>query len=98
MAIFLWLWNLVSPIVVAMGMLYVFTGTPDTLVFVLGGIASALGLIIGIVGWGDMVPPRWFWIKSRTDLAGSRIGTAISYAIQFFFIPAFVIGLIEYFG
>jgi len=44
------------------------------------------------------VPPRWFWIKSSTDLAGSRIMTAIGYAIQFFFIPAFVIGMIEYFG
>lgn len=63
------------------------------------GIASAiLGLVVGIIGWADTVPPRWFWIKSSVDLAGSRFLTAIGYAIQFFFIPPCIIGLIEYFG
>ena len=57
-----------------------------------------IGLIVGIVGWGDTVPPRWFWIKSSMDLAGSRFMTALGYAIQFFFIPAFIMGMIEYFG
>ena len=71
---------------------------PSPLTLGLGGAAAVIGLIVGIVGWGDTVPPRWFWIKSSTELAGSRITTAISYAIQFFFIPAFVIGMIEYFG
>lgn len=71
---------------------------PEPLALILGGIAAVLGLVVGIVGWGDTVPPRWFWIKSSMDLAGSRFMTAIGYAIQFFFIPPCVIGLIAYFG
>lgn len=71
---------------------------PEPLALVLGGIAAVLGLIVGIVGWADTVPPRWFWIKSSMELAGSRVMTAIDYAIQFFFIPPCVIGLIAYFG
>lgn len=71
---------------------------PDPVALILGAIAAVLGLVVGIVGWGDTVPPRWFWIKSSMELAGSRFMTAIGYAIQFFFIPPCVIGLIAYFG
>lgn len=45
-----------------------------------------------------IVSPFWFQMKSSMELAGSRIMTAIGYAIQFFFLPPFIIGLIEYFG
>lgn len=97
MAIFLWLWQYIGPIVMILGGLY-FLEEPEGLPLVLGIISAIIGLIIGIVGWGDTVPPRWFWIKSSSDLAGSRIMTAIGYAVQFFFLPSFIIGLIEYFG
>lgn len=97
MAVFLWLFQFISPITFILGGLYLLEN-PSPLTLGLGGAAAVIGLIIGIVGWGDTVPPRWFWIKSSTELAGSRILTAIGYAIQFFFIPAFVIGMIEYFG
>ena len=97
MAVFLWIFQFISPITFILGGLYLLEN-PSPLTLGLGGAAAVIGLIIGIVGWGDTVPPRWFWIKSSTELAGSRIMTAIDYAIQFFFIPAFVIGMIEYFG
>ncbi len=97
MAVFLWLFQFISPITFILGGLYLLEN-PSPLTLGLGGTAAVIGLIVGIVGWGDTVPPRWFWIKSSTELAGSRILTAIGYAIQFFFIPAFVIGMIEYFG
>lgn len=97
MAVFLWIFQFISPITFILGGLYLLEN-PSPLTLGLGGVAAVIGLIIGIVGWGDTVPPRWFWIKSSTELAGSRIMTAIGYAIQFFFIPAFVIGMIEYFG
>lgn len=97
MAIFLWIFQFISPIAFFIGGLYLLED-PDPLALILGGVSAVLGLIVGIVGWADTVPPRWFWIKSSMDLAGSRIMTAIGYAIQFFFIPACIIGLIEYFG
>ena len=97
MAVFLWLFQFISPITFILGGLYLLEN-PSPMTLGLGGASAVIGLIIGIVGWGDTVPPRWFWIKSSTELAGSRIMTAIGYAIQFFFIPAFVIGMIEYFG
>jgi hypothetical protein len=42
------------------------------------------------------VPPRWFWVKSSVDLLDSRIFTALSYAFQFFCIPAAVACIIEF--
>lgn len=97
MAIFLWLFQYISPITFILGGLYLLED-PSSLAITLGFIAAVIGLVVGIIGWADTVPPRWFWIKSSADLAGSRFLTAIGYAIQFFFIPAFIIGLIEYFG
>ncbi len=97
MAIFLWIFQFISPIAFILGGLYLLED-PSPAALVIGGIAAVIGLIVGIVGWGDTVPPRWFWVKSSTELAGSRIMTAIGYAIQFFFLPPFIIGLIEYFG
>jgi hypothetical protein len=97
MAVFLWIFQFISPITFILGGLYILED-PSPLALILGGVSAVIGLIVGIVGWGDTVPPRWFWIKSSTELAGSRIMTAIGYAIQFFFIPAFIIGMIEYFG
>ena len=97
MAIFLWLIQLVSPIGLVFGIFYL-VENPDPVALIVGGVAALLGLIVGIVGWGDTVPPRWFWVKSRVDLAGSRVMTAISYALQFFFITLAIIGLLEVLG
>ena len=97
MAIFLWIFQFISPVAVILGGFYLLEDA-DPLALVLGIISAVIGLIVGIVGWGDTVPPRWFWIKSSMDLAGSRFMTALGYAIQFFFIPAFIMGMIEYFG
>ena len=97
MAAFLWIFQFISPVEFVLGGLYLLED-PSSTALVLGGVAAVLGLVIGIVGWADTVPPRWFWVKSSAELAGSRIMTALGYAIQFFFIPPCVVGLIEYFG
>lgn len=98
MSVFLWLFQLISPIMILFGGFYLLEDGVEPIVFILGGVSAVIGLVVGIVGWGDTVPPRWFWIKSSTELAGNRILTAIGYAFQFFFIPAFIFGMIEYFG
>jgi hypothetical protein len=97
MAVFLWIWQFIGPVVLILGGLYLIED-PSPLALILGGVSAVIGLIVGIVGWADTAPPRWFWIKSSTELAGSRIMTAIGYAIQFFFLPAAIIGLIGYFS
>ena len=97
MTIFLWLFQFISPIIFVLGGLYLLEA-PEPLTLILSCITAVLGLVVGIVGWGDTVPPRWFWVKSSMALAGSRFMTALGYAIQFFFIPPFVIGMIEYLG
>lgn len=97
MAVFLWIWQFIGPVAFILGGLY-FLEEPGGLPLVLGIVAAVFGLVISIVGWADTVPPRWFWIKSTSELAGSRIMTAIGYAVQFFFLPSAIIGLMEYFG
>lgn len=97
MAIFLWIFQFISPIAIILGGLYLLEDpTPASLV--VGALSAVLGLVVGIVGWADTVPPRWFWIKSRMNLAGSRFMTAISYAIQFFFFALAIFGIVEYLG
>lgn len=94
MAIFLWLFQFISPVTLLLGIFYL-VEDPEPVALVLGGLAALLGLIVGIIGWADTVPPRWFWIKSSMELAGSRFMAAIGYAIQFFFIPLAIFGLME---
>lgn len=97
MAIFLWLFQFISPVILLLGIFYL-VEDPEPVALVLGGLAALLGLIVGIIGWADTVPPRWFWIKSSMELAGSRFLAAIGYAIQFFFIPLAIFGLMEVLG
>ena len=97
MAIFLWLFQFISPVTLLLGIFYL-VEDPEPIALVLGGLAALLGLIVGIIGWADTVPPRWFWIRSSMELAGSRFLAAIGYAIQFFFIPLAIFGLMEVLG
>ena len=57
MAFFLWIFQFISPIALILGGLYL-VENPSPLALGLGGVAAVLGLIVGIVGWGDTVPPR----------------------------------------
>ena len=97
MAIFLWIFQFISPIAIILGGLYLL-GSPSPVSLVVGAVSAVLGLVVGIVGWADTVPPRWFWIKSSMELAGSRFLAAIGYAIQFFFLALAIFGVVEYFG
>lgn len=95
MAIILWIFQFFSPIIMFIGGLFLLETGFEQSLLISGCACSCVGLVIGIIGWIYTVPPRWFWIKSSMALSGSRILTAIGYAIQFFFIPAFVMGIID---
>ena len=94
MAIFLWIFQFISPLAMIFGIFYL-VEDPEPVAIIMGGLSALFGLVIGIIGWADTVPPRWFWIKSSMELAGSRFLTAIGYAVQFFFLPPAIIGLME---
>ena len=97
MAIFLWIFQFISPIALILGGLYLLEA-PSPASLVVGALSAVFGLVVGIVGWADTVPPRWFWIKSSINLAGNRFMTAIGYAIQFFFLALAIFGTVEYWG
>lgn len=67
MAAFLWIFQFISPIAFVLGGLYLLED-PSSLAITLGCVAAVVGLIIGIAGWAETVPPRWFWVKSSTEL------------------------------
>jgi len=95
MKIVLWIWSILFPIVFLIAIIYFAMGDIEDWTLYAGAGSALIGLIIGFTGWGETVPPRWFWVKSSMDLFNSRILTALSYAIQFFCIPAAVAGIIE---
>ncbi len=97
MAIFLWIFQFISPIAIILGGLYLLED-PSPASLVVGALSAVLGLVVGVVGWADTVPPRWFWVKSSMNLAGNRFMTAIGYAVQFFFLALSIFGIVEYLG
>lgn len=94
MAYFLWFWRIISPFIIIAAIIYFAFGEWGVGIFIAGGITGILGIIIGIVGWDYNVPPRWFWIKSLSELAGSRVLSAIAYGIQFACLPAGIMGIV----
>lgn len=104
MRVFLWIWKLIGPLVLVVGIIY-FVFVLFNLDFVdevpldtaptciIGGICAFVGLILGFTGWAEDVAPRMFWVKSRVDLLDNRIGYSLTMAIQMFFLPA-AVGLI----
>ena len=88
MKVLLWILNILNPIILIAAVGYFAMGDIEDWVLYAGAGSALLGLIIGFTGWGETVPPRWFWVKSSVDLLDSRIFTALSYAFQFFCIPA----------
>ena len=91
---FLWVFQKISPILSVLGALVLFGGGFEWYEFIVGVILAVLGLIVGWSSWGQEVPPRWFWVKSKLELFDNRVWNAFSYAIQFFLIPFGVTGII----
>lgn len=94
MAYFLWFWRVISPIITIAAIIYVAFGDLSPIVLVLGGVTGVIGLVLGFLAWGYDVPPRWFWVKSLSELAGSRVLSALSYMLQFALLPAGIMGIV----
>ena len=95
MKVLLWILNILNPIILIAAVGYFAMGDIEDWVLYAGAGSALLGLIIGFTGWSETVPPRWFWVISSVDLLDSCIFTALSYAIQFFCIPAAVAAILE---
>ena len=102
MKVFLWLWRIIFPIIGLAALAYwggkaageISGGMSGETTLILGAVCAFIGLIVGFTGWADDVPPRWFWIMGEVGLLDNRIGYAIQYAGQFFWIPAGIQGII----
>lgn len=90
----LWFFQKISPILTILGALVLFGDGFEGYEFIVGTVLAVLGLIVGWSTWGQEVPPRWFWVKSKLELFDNRIGSAFGYAVQFFLIPFAVTGII----
>ena len=67
-------------------------------VYIIAGVLSLAGFILGFTNWALDIPPRFFWTKSRVELFDNRVGNAFGYAVIFFLLPFFVVGVIELAG
>jgi len=101
MKVLLWIWRIIFPIIGIAAIAYwggkmldeINGGMSVTTTIYLGVACAVVGLIIGFTGWAEEVPPRWFWTMSEVDLLDNRIGNALQYAGQFFWIPAGICGI-----
>ena len=84
----------ISSILTILGALVIFGGGFEGCEFIVGAILAVLGLIVGWSTWGQEVPPRWFWVKSKLELFDNRAWNAFSYALQFFLIPFGIMGIV----
>ena len=90
----LWVFQMISPVLTILGALVLFGDGFEGYEFYVGAGLAVLGLIVGWSTWGQDVPPRWFWVKSKLELFDNRIWNAFSYAFQFFMIPFGITGII----
>lgn len=95
--VLLWIFQKISPILTILGALVLFGGGFEGYEFIVGAVLAVLGLIVGWSAWGQEVPPRWFWVKSKLELFDNRIWNAINYALQFFLIPFAITGILMLF-
>ena len=99
MTVFLWILQKIAPITNIVGILVLLSelgyGDPviEPYVYIIAGGLALAGFILGFTNWALDVPPRFFWTKSRVELFDNRVGNAFGYAVIFFFLPFFVVGI-----
>ena len=96
MVALIWLINILLPIVTILGIIGMGWGLDDApFELCLWGSLGCfiVGFIFGLVAWKYEVPPRWFWIKSKTGLFENYVGSAFGYGFKFAFIPFAILGI-----
>jgi hypothetical protein len=67
----------------------------DFSVLVMVAILAALGLVFGIFAYGNDIPPRWFWSKSKNELFSFSVTAVLGYAVNFAMWPSAIYMVIE---
>lgn len=100
MTFFFWIIQKIAPVTNIVGILVLLSGIGygdpviEPYIFIFAGLLALIGFILGFTNWALDVPPRFFWTKSRVDLFDNRIGNAFGYAVIFFLLPFFVVGVV----
>ena len=104
MTVLLWILQKIAPITNIVGILVLLSGIGygdpviEPYVYIIAGALALAGFILGFTNWALDVPPKFFWTKSRVELFDNRVGNAFGYAVIFFRLPFFVVGVIELAG
>lgn len=59
-------------------------------------IAGGVGFLFGFIFWDEMVAPRMFWVKSRTEVFDNRVNIASKYMFSFFNCACAVVWLVAF--
>ena len=77
--------NLLAPIVNTLGIfgLILSIGNDDIDVLIISGVLAIVGLIFGIFAYGNSIPPRWFWSRSKDFIFEFSVTAVLGYAWNF---------------
>ena len=77
--------NLLAPIVNTIGAFgligCIVYDEPEMLIY--GGVVGVVGLIFGMVAYGNDIPPRWFWSRSKNQIFSFSVTAVLGYAWSF---------------
>lgn len=77
--------NLLAPIVNLIGIIGLFASieNDDIDVLIISGVLAIVGLIFGIFAYGNSIPPRWFWSRSKNFIFEFSVTSVLGYALNF---------------
>ena len=89
--------NLLAPIMNSLGALGICWCVihEDFSVLILVAILAALGFVFGIFAYGNDIPPRWYWSRSKNKLFSFSVTAVLGYAVNFAMWPSAIYMVIE---
>lgn len=93
MTVLLWLIQKIAPITNLVGLLVLLSELAYNDIGIGTHVYVLAGFILGLTNWASDVPQKFFQTKSRVQLLDNRVGNALGYAVIFFLLPFFVVGV-----